>query len=253
MNNRENGTDQREKSALLDQLSNLLEGPVTALGFMWLMLMVIELVFGLTYGLEILVYAIWGVFLIDFLLRLYLAPRKALFLRQNVITAVSLIVPALRLLRIFRFAILLRLIRSTRGLRLLKVVGTFNRTLLGIRRRLAHRGIGYVLVMSLAVALLGAAAMYAFEREGPARKGFADYGDALWWAAMVMTTMGSEFWPRTAEGRLICLFLALYAFAVFGYTTATIASFILGPRSDNKSGDKRPYKRIRSRSRRTKA
>ena len=45
--------------------------------------------------------------------------------------------------------------------------------------------------------------------------------------AMIMTTMGSAYWPETAEGRVLCVVLALYAFAVFGYLTATIASFFV--------------------------
>ena len=39
---------------------------------------------------------------------------------------------------------------------------------------------------------------------------------------------GSEYWPHTLEGRLLCILLALYSFAVFGYVTATIATFFIG-------------------------
>ena len=45
---------------------------------------------------------------------------------------------------------------------------------------------------------------------------------------MLLTTMGSEYWPRSAEGRFICLLLSVYAFAVFGYITATLASYFVG-------------------------
>ncbi len=68
--------------------------------------------------------------------------------------------------------------------------------------------------------------MYAFERE--VSGGLTDYGTALWWTSMILTTMGSDYWPRTLEGRLLCIILALYAFAVFGYVTATIASYFVG-------------------------
>jgi voltage-gated potassium channel len=40
--------------------------------------------------------------------------------------------------------------------------------------------------------------------------------------------MGSEFWPRTGEGRVLCFLLSLYGFAVFGYITAAFASFFVG-------------------------
>jgi voltage-gated potassium channel len=44
---------------------------------------------------------------------------------------------------------------------------------------------------------------------------------------MMLTTMGSEYWPRTVEGRALALLLALYAFTVFGYVTATLATFFI--------------------------
>jgi voltage-gated potassium channel len=43
----------------------------------------------------------------------------------------------------------------------------------------------------------------------------------------IMTTMGSAYWSESTEGRILCVVLALYAFAVFGYVTATLASFFL--------------------------
>ena len=84
-----------------------------------------------------------------------------------------------------------------------------------------------MLAITALVALVGAAGMYALEREAPGG-GFDSYASALWWTAMMLTTMGSEYWPQTADGRLLCLFLALYAFTVFGYVTATLATFFIG-------------------------
>jgi voltage-gated potassium channel len=88
------------------------------------------------------------------------------------------------------------------------------------------RAFGYVLLLSLIILFGGAAGMYAFEKDVPG--GLRDYGTALWWTSMILTTMGSEYWPRTLEGRLLCIILALYAFAVFGYVTATIATYFIG-------------------------
>ena len=44
---------------------------------------------------------------------------------------------------------------------------------------------------------------------------------------MVVATMGSDFWPRTGEGRLLCLLLAIYGFTVFGYIAASLAAFFI--------------------------
>ena len=57
--------------------------------------------------------------------------------------------------------------------------------------------------------------MYDFERPG-----LRSYWDAVWWTAMIMTTIGSDYWPKTTEGRLLALLLSVYAFSIFGYITA---------------------------------
>lgn len=100
---------------------------------------------------------------------------------------------------------------------------------------MGRRGFGYNALLTLLVTFAGAAGMYAFERSSIAGQGLNSYGEALWWTAMIMTTLGSQYWPSSAQGRVLCVILALYAFAVFGYTTATIASFFVG--RDAESGD----------------
>ena len=97
---------------------------------------------------------------------------------------------------------------------------------------LGRRGFGYMVGLSLLVIMVGAAGMYAFERDAPDGAGFDTYGTALWWTAMLLTTMGSDYWPKTSEGRLLCWVLALYSFAVFGYVTASLASFFVGRDAD---------------------
>jgi voltage-gated potassium channel len=97
----------------------------------------------------------------------------------------------------------------------------------------ARRGFGYVVMTTAIITLAGAAGMYAFEQEAPDQAGFDSYGTALWWTAMLMTTMGSDYFPKTPEGRVLCFLLALYAFAVFGYVTATLATFFIGQDADD--------------------
>lgn len=42
-----------------------------------------------------------------------------------------------------------------------------------------------------------------------------------------MTRMGSDYFPKTASGRLLCFLLALFAIALCGYLTATLATFFV--------------------------
>ncbi len=130
--------------------------------------------------------------------------------------------------RIFRVVRVLRAARATRGLRLLRVLSSLNRGMRALGRTMRRRGVGYVVVLTVIVILLGAAGMYAFESDLPNGGGLKSYGEALWWTAMLLTSLGSEYWPRTAEGRVLCFILVLYGFAVFGYVTATIATLFVG-------------------------
>lgn len=216
----------RQRAQVLEKVERGLDVPMTFLGFVWLALLIVDLVHGLSPWLQTTSNAIWIVFILNFLLEFTVAPDKSTYLRRNWLTAISLLAPALRLLRVLRLARALRAARVARGLRLLRIVSSVNRGLAALGAHMSRRGFGYAVALTLIVTLAGSAGMLAFENEVPG--GLKDYGSALWWTAMLMTTMGSEYWPRTAEGRLLCLLLALYAFAVFGYVTASLASFFIG-------------------------
>lgn len=203
------------------------------LGAAWLVLLVVELVWGLSPLFDAIGIAIWVAFVVDFALELTLAPDKLRYLKRNWLGAISLLVPALRIFRIARF---LRVARAARGLRLLKIVGSVNRGLRALGASMSRRGVGYMGALTLLVTLAGSAGMYALEHDAPDARGFDSYGAALWWTLMIMTTMGSEFWPKTAEGRVLCVLMALYAFGVFGYVTAALASFFVGRDAQDPSG-----------------
>jgi voltage-gated potassium channel len=217
---------ERERWRVLLRIQRWLEVPMLVLGAVWLGLLVMELTRGLSPFAEHVGTAIWIVFIADFALRLALAPRKGRYLRRNWLTAASLALPALRVLRVFALARALRVARVARGLRLVKVVGSLNRGMRTLDRVLRRRGFGYVVALTVLVALVGAAGMHALERE--ASGGSLDgYGEALWWTGMILTTLGSDYWPRTPEGRLLTLLLSVYAVSVFGYIAATLASYFV--------------------------
>ena len=216
----------RERYALLQRLEDWLETPMLVLAFVWLALLIVELTWGESRWFEIIGTTIWIIFLLDFAVELVLAPHRVAYLKRNWLTAFSLLIPALRLFRIVRFLRLLRLARAGRGLRLIRVVSSLNRSMKALGASLSRRGFGYVVALTLLVTLAGAAGIYAFESQSPG--GPNSYGEALWWTAMIMTTMGSQYWPQTGEGRVLCVVLALYAFGVFGYVTATLATFFVG-------------------------
>ena len=226
-----------ERAEALEQLEGWLETPMLVLGIAWLVLFIVEVVWGLSPLLEAFGTLIWVAFIFDFVLRLALAPNKVAYLKSNWLTAISLVIPALRIFRITRVVRLLRAARATRGFRLVRVVSSLNRGMRALGRSMGRRGFGYVVALTLAVTLVGAAGMLAFESEVSAEGGLHNYGTALWWTAMLMTTMGSDYWPQTLEGRVLALMLSIYAFAVFGYVTATLATFFIGRDAENKDAE----------------
>lgn len=210
---------------------------MTVLGFVWLVLLVLELTSRLNPFLERVGYLIWGAFVVQFVLELVVAPSKSAYLRGHWLTAVSLLVPALRVVRVLRAVRVLQAARAARGARLVRVVSSLNRGMGALGATMGRRGFAYVVVLTLIVTLAGAAGMYAFEHDLPGGAGLASYGAAVWWTAMIMTTLGSEYWPRTPEGRVLCLILSIYALAVLGYVAATLASFFIGRDAESEQGE----------------
>ena len=202
---------------------------MAVLGIVWLLLLVFELIRGTTPASHAASVTIWIVFTLEFAIRFTLAPRKGAFLRRHWITAFSLLIPAVRILRAARIVRLLRAGRALRGVRVARLLTSFSRGMRSLGTVMQSRGFPYVTLLTTVVLLLGAAGMYAFEREQS--ETFSNYSTCLWWTAMLLTTMGSEQWPQSAEGRLVCLLLSMYAFAMFGYITATLASFFVGPQT----------------------
>ena len=207
--------------------------PMLVLGLIWLALLMVEFIWGLSRILETLFTLIWIIFIFYFTLKLTLAPHKGEYLKRNWLTAIALLLPALRVFRIVRVVRLLRVARATRGLRLVRILTSLNRGMKALGATMGRRGFGYVVALTVVVTLVGAAGMYAFESDSPKVRGLNNYGEALWWTAMLMTTLGSEYWPQSAEGRVLCFLLALYAFAAFGYVTATLATFFIGRDAEN--------------------
>jgi voltage-gated potassium channel len=142
-------------------------------------------------------WVIWGVFLADYLIRLYLATDRRRFVRSNKIDLLIVVLPFLRPLRV---------VRSTRALRILRAARatTFLGRGLGAFREIATRHNLHFAVAATAVLVLGGALLvYAFEGSSPDGN-IRSIGDALWWAAATVTTVGfGDAFPTTTGGRAV--------------------------------------------------
>lgn len=166
------------------------------------------------------------------------------YLQRNWLLVFSLFIPALRTLRILRIIQPLQSVHAVRGLQLLQVMTRTNKGMRMLAISIGRRGFGYVIGATIIVILMGAAGIYAFEHESPigsavpGGNGITDYAAALWWTAMVMTTIGSDYFPRIAEGRVLCFLLSLYAVGVCGYITATLATFFVSQDTNSEATER---------------
>ena len=94
------------------------------------------------------------------------------------------------------------------------------------RRLLVRHNLHYA-VLAIGVAVVGAAAIvYAVEEGGGGT--IDSFGDALWWAATTVTTVGyGDTFPVTPAGRGVSVFLMLAGITLFGVLTANIAAFFI--------------------------
>jgi voltage-gated potassium channel len=226
----------RERESLLEQIDSALGGPMVVLSAAWIALLVVEFAGdGLPRSLEAAVWVIWAIFLADFLLEFTIAPVKIHYLRTHWLTVLSLVLPAIRVLRLASALRLLRAGRVVRGVGMLRLLTGLTRGLYSLRATAARRGLGYVIPATAHVILVGSAGMAFFESPasigsqpttGAQASSFANYGDALWWTAYTMTT-GAPHAPVTGEGKILGWFLSLFGLGVFGYLTATLASHFI--------------------------
>lgn len=228
-----------ERKRLLRSVENILEAPMIFLGFVWLVLLVVELIWGIHKILEYVSLGIWGIFIVDFIIKIILAPEKLNFLQKNWLTVISLFIPALRIFRVFRFV---GLLRGLRGIRLVRLVSSLNRSLRSLGKTMQRRAFGYVMVTTLIVTLAGAAGMFALEKSTP---GFTSYWMALWWTATRVITAGNEFYPMTPEGRGLGFLISVFGFSIFGYFTATFATYFIGRDAEEKDAPLAGSKEIR--------
>jgi voltage-gated potassium channel len=99
-------------------------------------------------------------------------------------------------------------------------------------KRLLRRLGAPALVVGAAVAVAAGLVQHA---EGP--PAFPDYGEALWWACVTVTTVGyGDVVPETTEGRFVAVLLMLVGVALLGTVAASLAAF-LRETSRSRAGD----------------
>lgn len=212
----------KRRLRVLQELEDHLEFPMLVLAAIWIALIIFEATTGLPPVLQTVGLIIWVIFIAEYAIRFTLAPSKPRFLKHNWLGLVALVIPAFRVFRIFQAIRILQVSEVSQSISLVRIVAAANRSMGALGRTLGRRGFGYVTAVTMVIAFLGAAGMYKYEAHV-----FKDYWDALWWSVMVIATIGSDYWPKSNEGRILTVLMAVYGFSILGYLAATLASFFV--------------------------
>jgi voltage-gated potassium channel len=160
-------------------------------------------------ALGAVLYALYFVFVADYLARLYLAdPRGRWFLRHLFDLAIVLL-PFLRPLRLLSLAVVIDV----------------------LQRAVGHTIRGKVIVYTICGALVliyaGSLAILQVERGQPGAT-ITSFGNAVWWAITTVTTVGyGDLSPVTTMGRVVAVALMIGGITLVGVVTATLASWIV--------------------------
>lgn len=148
---------------------------------------------------------VWAIFVLDYAIRMRLAPEPVGYLKTHRLDLVVIVLPFLRFLRLVQMVRRLN-DKSPRQVRI--------RILL------------YVLGAACLLGFVGALAVLHWERSAPDAN-ITSVGDALWWAAVTMTTTGfGDRYPITGMGRVVGVALMVGGTIILGTITAALFSWM---------------------------
>ena len=214
---------QPQSEEALDRFSARIDPVMTALALLWLPVLIIPLATPL-HGAVATTFAavdyfVWAAFAVEYVVKLRLAADRWRFVQHHLLDLAMVAVPILRPLRLAR---IFRIVRLSR------VVLVLGGGLKRARSLFAHHGLQFVLLVVGVLVFAGAGLEVVFERHTPGPTAIHNFGDALWWAIVTVTTVGyGDKIPMTGAGRWVATALMLTGIGLVGTLTATIASFFV--------------------------
>jgi voltage-gated potassium channel len=154
-------------------------------------------------ALNVLAWIVWACFALDYIVRLLLSVGKARFVRTHKLDLLMVLLPMLRLLRIF---LLLR--HSLRSVSTERIAGS--------------------IVSIVAVAMfVSAFFMWRVEHNAPGAT-ITTFRYAIWWAIETTTTVGyGDYTPVTLSGRIIATAVMVVGIGLIGTVSASVAAWFV--------------------------
>ena len=192
--------------------------PMALLGVVWVVSISLEFTLGPAHpakqSLFYLDWAIWALFLSEYVMFLVLAKDRRRYARKHILDLVIILLPALRVLRLGRVLVILR---GT------AILGETLRDAWSVLRK---RKFHYLLVLNAAA--VGAGSILVHLAEAPVNPFFATYGNCLWWTLVTMITGGyGDMYSLTAAGKVVAVVLMLLGISLLSYFAASLASWFV--------------------------
>ena len=170
-------------------------------------------------SLVVLSWAVWAAFAADFAVRLWLAEDTWPYALRHWYDVALVVLPMLRPLRLLRLLALARVLNRSVAGSLVGQVSTY--------------------VVGVAVIAVGLGAIAVLDAEQDAQgANITTFGDALWWAATTVTTVGyGDRFPVTTEGRLMAVALMVVGIAMVGAVTASVAAWMVSQVERDRSSE----------------
>lgn len=207
-----------ERERVAEWLADRLDRPITIAGMAFLVVVLADLFVSRATPagriLEVTGWLLWGLFVIEFLARLMIAPSTTEFLRRNWWQIIFLVVPFLRFLRPFA---------RLRVPRLGRVVSSAVRSSRTAARRLSGR-LSWLSALTVIVVLAASQLAYEFGD-------YADYGAALHRAALATVT-GLPFQQDDPVLQVLDVALGIYSVVVFAALAAMLGAFFVDRRTE---------------------
>jgi voltage-gated potassium channel len=205
--------DRSLAEARLSRWQQVSAWPVIVLSFAYIAVYVAPIYWyplnhGLSVACHVAEYAIWAVFIIDYVVQLSLASDRRHFLRHEWLTLLFVVFP------------FFRPVRAVRGVLFIRQASTKKKSL--VKSLPAILG-----SMAVLLVIIAAAAVLNAERFAP-HATITTPSDALWWSITALTTSGSgNLAPVTNEGRIIAAFLLIFGLGLLTSMTGYVASWVL--------------------------